>query len=77
MSDTTRTNRSDAPAVSPAETNLAEDVLGGENARGEVTGCPTGLSGLNTATPEAHAATEEFKPEVEELKGSRITGRAK
>ena len=68
MSDTTQTNQNSAPPVLPAGTNLAEDVLGGENARGEVTGCPTGLSGLETATPESetHSADEEFKPEVEE-----------
>ena len=58
-------------------TDPAEDVLGGENARGEVAGCPTGLS-LPDRTPEAQEQPgHEFKPAVEELKGSEATGRAK
>jgi hypothetical protein len=52
-------------------------VLGGGNARGEVAGCPTGLS-LPGGAPEAQGQPgREFRPAVEELKESEATGRAK
>jgi len=49
--------------------NPAEDVLSGSNPRGEVAGCPTGLSGLQPPAEDGtHPVGHEHVPlEVEKL----------
>ncbi len=63
----------------PSTGDLAEQILGGDNLHGEVAGCPTGLSDPNRESAEEAGAghTDEVHLEVEELKGSPITGRAR
>ncbi|PWT88699.1 MAG: hypothetical protein C5B56_08315 [Proteobacteria bacterium] len=80
MADDTTSRPADPAKKAPADLPTAEDYLGGENFRGEVSGCPTGLSrprGVPLEPDAPEPPGPEYKPEVEELKGSRATGRAK
>lgn len=77
MNDRTGQHNPNQPL--PQTVDLAEAILGGDNLHGEVAGCPTGLSDPTEVKDEQEALEKghAFKPEVEELKGSRITGRAR
>jgi hypothetical protein len=70
--------KKDAKPSLPRTGDVAEELLGGDNLRGEVAGCPTGLSSRDRPGDDEKSETApEFKPNVEELKGSPITGRAR
>jgi hypothetical protein len=64
--------------VEPA--NPVEDLLSGNNPRGEVAGCPTGLTLPSRRKPEPPKKPDEesqpFKPGVEKLEGRQETGRS-
>ena len=65
MTKKPNTPRSPYPA-DPAPPRPVEDILTGGGVRGEVPGCPTGLSGLMPQRP-APEETEEGKPDIEKL----------